>query len=759
MDSSSFTPPARRSLTDAELQQALGNAQADEAGITAAMELLESQTQLRDIEKMEFASWVMQMEQIGSPESLRAVENAKRAQQGLEPLPAVPDAVAPVTPPIDDVVTHLNNLYANSVNENSVSENSVQAATEPVLEPNQPEPQTETPVEPLTEAFAEPAVEAPAEPFQFFQNQTQDEPVAVDEPVTQDPVFEDASPEVTDEKPELDDFDRLLAADTVVGAEDELTALEEELLAEPETDEEELVVLESDPGVEFVSSSAVEELKLESEPKLSRRSKSISQFWAWLGLSGSVLPLGLAWFLNAIGISFTQALLAVFAGTLASALVISVGALAGKRSGLPTLVLSRAAFGVRGNAVPGVVLTLVRFFWAVGIIAAILILATDYFAVENLTAVNEYDSNTFILLAVVLAVVIGATVLAVFGGRVLFRAQQVVGLIGLVAVVSLAVAAGGAISFQTILSQPSTNNSVVLAVAIAIFAVSGLTWASAGSDYARKLAIKTRGAAVVGWAVLALSIVPTAIAGLGLALLGSLTTPNTPIESFSFDALIWSQGALISTYAALLAPWLGYLLIGSAVLSVVVALAMALYSSNLSLHSIGVKIKPAIAQPLLAILFLAVAGYLLIRLGEAGLWYNLSGYALMIAVPVAAWAGIFAADILIRRIAYHEVSLSRAYGFYKSFNLVNLIGWAIATAVGFGLVRSELVEFSWTGYLAEQLGSVDFWQSSSAGIVIALAIGLLLPVIFGIPRIKRQEAEVLAIESRRDDLKNIFDLA
>jgi hypothetical protein len=73
-------------------------------------------------------------------------------------------------------------------------------------------------------------------------------------------------------------------------------------------------------------------------------------------------------------------------------------------------------------------------------------------------------------------------------------------------------------------------------------------------------------------------------------------------------------------------------------------------------------------------------------------------------------------------------------------------------------VRSELVEFSWTGYLSDYFVNSDFWQLSSAGVIIALAIGLLLPVIFGIPRIKHQETEVLAIEARRDDLKDIFGL-
>ena len=38
------------------------------------------------------------------------------------------------------------------------------------------------------------------------------------------------------------------------------------------------------------------------------------------------------------------------------------------------------------------------------------------------------------------------------------------------------------------------------------------------------------------------------------------------------------------------------------------------------------------------------------------------------------------------------------------------------------------------------------------------AVGLLLPVFFGIPRVKRQEQEVLAIEARRNDLRDVLGL-
>ena len=414
MDSSAFNPPIRRSMTDAQLHEALGNAQADEAGITAAMELLETQAQLRDIEKMEFSAWVLDMERIGSPEALLAVENAKRAQRGLEPLTALPQAA----PAVEDVVANLNNLYAAAT-----------PAAEPVVEPVV---EAAAPTE--SEPVSEPTYDYVSEPIQIIAEE----------------VIAELAP-----NNELDEFERLLAADTVVGAEDELTALEEELA--PQVARDEIVLIETDPGIEFEAKSAVERVSTESEAKVSRRSKANSQFWAWLGISGSVVPLGLAWFLNSIGIAFTQAVAAVFVGTLASALLIAIGALGGKRSGLPTLVLSRAAFGVRANAVPGIVLTLVRFFWSIALIAIVVVSAKNIFAIEDVTAVARYSTNEWLALASVVLIIAAAVAIAIFGGRVLFRAQQVSGLIGLAAVITLAIAVGGVLNLEALLAQPSSS--------------------------------------------------------------------------------------------------------------------------------------------------------------------------------------------------------------------------------------------------------------------------------------------------------------
>jgi nucleobase:cation symporter-1, NCS1 family len=719
MNSTNLTPPQRRSMTDEQIQEALGNAQADEAGITAAMELLETQAQLRDIEKMEFSSWVLEMERLGTPESLLAIENAKRAQQGLPPVAAQ----APIAP--------------------------VAVAQVPVeVAPIAP---TIAPVESVP---VEDAAEVAAKLNELYSNPT---PQEIPAPVFTESEFQ-ATVSDTDlsSGSDLDDFDRLLAAETVVGAEDELTAIEEENLNSTSRASAFAPV----PGFAPAESSRsflfdepeeiIEEVALESAPKASRRGHSSSQFWAWLGITGSVLPIALAWYANSLGISFSQGVVAIALGTFSSAIVVAVGALAGKRSGLPTLMLSRAAFGVHANGVVATVLALLRVFWTVAIFAIVVSLGSEFFKVESLTTVTE--TNTIYLGVSAIAIAAIAVTLAILGGKVLYRSQQVAGILGAAVVVTMVVATAGLISINDLLAQPSSSWLNVFGLAVLTFSVFGLAWTSTGADFARKLTATTRGASVIGWGLLSLGLFPALIGGYGLALMGSLPRLAKPGES--------AEAALPTMFEDLsnaLAPWAGYTLIASALITIIVVLAMSLYSSNLGLHSIGAKTHPGYAQPILGLLSLTGAFFAVVYITD--LWGVIAGYAMIAAVPVAAWSGIFITDVLIRRIAYHEISLSRGYGFYKSVNLVNIIGWAISTAIGLGLIYSDQPGFAWTGYLADLMVNSEFWAATSFGIIIAFSVSCLLPVLFGIPRIKRQESEVLAIESRRDDLKDVLGLA
>lgn len=86
-------------------------------------------------------------------------------------------------------------------------------------------------------------------------------------------------------------------------------------------------------------------------------------FWPWFGANVSVLGLSYGAFALGFGISFWQALIAGVVGVVASFLLCGFIALAGKRGSAPTMVLSRAAFGVRGNRLPAVISWLLTVGW------------------------------------------------------------------------------------------------------------------------------------------------------------------------------------------------------------------------------------------------------------------------------------------------------------------------------------------------------------------------------------------------------------
>lgn len=479
------------------------------------------------------------------------------------------------------------------------------------------------------------------------------------------------------------------------------------------------------------------------QTKRGAKDPSSSQFWVWLPISGSLLPFGLALWLRSLGLTFAQSLVAALLGIFVSAGVVAVGAIAGKRSSLPTLVLARAAFGVLGNLGPAALVIASRLFWAlVLVILGYLLIAQNLATSSHLTAHAEPVS--WLAVAILCAIVAGAVVLSSFGGTKLVWAQRVSGVFG---IATAATIAGMKLGASGLALDDNQGGSWLraLGAAVVIFALFGLAWSSASSDYASGLPVNTRGWKVASWAFLSMGLVPALLATLGLLAFGNL---NDVDFAASFDAMATGQ-----EFSAL-----NLIVQLSLLLTLVTTIAMSLRSSSMSFESVHLKVKVSLTTPVIASVAVALAVLGLSRLGAIGFWFNLHGYALFLAVPVAAWSGVFVSDVLIRRIAYHEVSLSRSYGFYKAANLTNLLGWALAVFIGWGLLRSNLIEFQWLGYLPGLSSNQEFWSQSNFGVVISFAIGLLLPVAAGIPRIKHQEAEVLAIEARRNDLKDVLGL-
>jgi energy-converting hydrogenase Eha subunit C len=135
----------------------------------------------------------------------------------------------------------------------------------------------------------------------------------------------------------------------------------------------------------------------------------------------------------------------------------------------------------------------------------------------------------------------------------------------------------------------------------------------------------------------------------------------------------------------------------------------------------------------------------------------LTNVFVLVASLSAGWIGIMAADVSIRRQAYHELSLSRSYGLYKKFNVLSLIIWIITLVAAVALIPVNLLGFGFMGFASSMvLVGISGIAASAIGFVFTVLVGMVLTYVIRIPQIKKQEREVLALESRREQLNDIF---
>ena len=96
-----------------------------------------------------------------------------------------------------------------------------------------------------------------------------------------------------------------------------------------------------------------------------RKGSPRSLFWPWFAANISVLGLSYGAYVLGFGISFWQACVAGLIGIVVSFLLVGFVAVAGKRGSAPTLVLSRAPFGVQGNKLPALVSWILNVGWEI----------------------------------------------------------------------------------------------------------------------------------------------------------------------------------------------------------------------------------------------------------------------------------------------------------------------------------------------------------------------------------------------------------
>ena len=457
----------------------------------------------------------------------------------------------------------------------------------------------------------------------------------------------------------------------------------------------------------------------ESERKGSPR----SLFWPWCGANVSLLALSYGSFFLGFGISFRQATVAAIFGTVLSFLVVGFSSLAGKKSNAPTMILSRAAFGVKGNIVPGALSYLIFVGWET-VLVSLATLATGTVS-ARLGNINHDLSLVFGFVIAVSLTVVGG----VLGFSTIMRIQKWLTLVTVVMTIVYIALTFESVNWQAVSAiRDGTSQGFIGALIFGITGI-GLGWVNSAADYSRYLPRTVSSKAVVGWTVLGASLVPIVLVIYGSALAGSSKELS---DAIAMDPI----GALTT----LLPTWYLIPFALVAVLGLVGGAILDLYSSGLTLVSIGLPVKRHIAASIDALIMLA--GTIYIVWFADNFFAPFQGFLITLGVPVAVWSAIFVADVIMRKSPYSEVDLYNPARRYGTWNKKSLALMAIGSVIGWGLVTNSFASWlSWQGYLLFLIGGKNgAWAYANVGVIAALFIGFIGHILLSRKSIAEQES-------------------
>ncbi len=453
-----------------------------------------------------------------------------------------------------------------------------------------------------------------------------------------------------------------------------------------------------------------------------RGGKASSLFWPWCGANVSLLALSYGSFFLGFGISFWQATIAAFLGTVLSFLLVGVSSLAGKKSNAPTMVLSRAAFGVKGNLFPGLLSYLIFVGWET-VLVSLATLATGTVFVR----VGHLDRDIAMMLGFAIAVALTVSA-GVLGFGVIMKLQRYLTIITIAMTCVYIALTIDKVDWELVTSmKPGSAQGFIGALIFGATGI-GLGWVNSAADYSRYLPRTVSSRSVVGWTVFGASVVPVILVIFGAALSASSEDLAGAIASDPIGAL-----------TTILPTW--YLIIFAlvAILGLVGGAILNLYSSGLTLISLGLPVKRHVAASLDAFIMLAGAIYFVWVADD--FFYPFQGFLITLGVPVAAWSAIFVTDVLLRK-QYDQNDLYRADGRYGAWNLRSIGVLVIATIVGWGFVTNGFASWlTWQGYFLGILGGKEGeWAYANLGVFFALVIGSVGYGLLARKTIVRQES-------------------
>ena len=431
-------------------------------------------------------------------------------------------------------------------------------------------------------------------------------------------------------------------------------------------------------------------------------------FWIWSAANIGILGITYGAFLVVFySLNLWQGIVAATAGAVLGFILVGLVGLAGKKAGAPTMIVSRAAFGVDGNYLPAAISYLSFIGWEI-VVTTLAVLAAN----TVLVRLGLNGGKATMVVAFVIVAAIGVTI-SLLGHATLLRIQKWFTLaFGALTVVFIALQ-WGQIDWGKVGSLPAGNLAGLIGGISIIMAGLGIGYVNGGADYTRYLPKQSSSSAIVGWTTFGASLPQVLLMIFGLFLTASnagLATAADPIGALAKPLPTW-----------FLVP---YMIV--AVGGLIAATVVNLYSSGLSLMALGVRLPRYRTVLVDAALMVVGCSYLLFF--STNFFGPLQGFLVTLGVPLAGWTAIFLVDLFTKRQGgYVERDFYNRSGVYRAYSVPGLVSLIVATVIGLGLVTSTTGALAWEGFLLGPFGGkTGAIGSSSIGIIVSFVIAGLL---------------------------------
>ncbi|MEU5867139.1 MULTISPECIES: cytosine permease [unclassified Nonomuraea] len=447
---------------------------------------------------------------------------------------------------------------------------------------------------------------------------------------------------------------------------------------------------------------AVERNGINAVPDGERHGKPSDLFWPWAGANLSLFGVAFGVYVVGLGLGVIPAVVTGAIGYALSFLLVGLVAVAGSRSGVPTMTLGRAPFGYQGNKLPALLSYVSNVGWEIVLVT---LSAQSGAAILRRVAPGIPETTATAGCFAVSALVVIAV--GVYGHAMIMVVQRYLtyAFVVLTVVYMILMAPKLGASLETTAGPGGWLGGVILAMTLL-----GLGWVNCGADYSRYLPAGSRPRSVALWTTLGGALPPMVLLVFGVLLAGG--DPKLA-EAAGGDPV----GAL----AAALPTWflLPYLL--TAIGGFLAGAIMDIYSSGLSMLALGVPVRRHLAV-LIDGALMVLGGYYLLFVSD-NFFGTFQAFLAIIGVVMAAWVAIFLVDMWRLRDggrAYDERLLRPGA---PALNPAGLVSLVVASVVGVGLITSADEHIAAVvGFLmSDELRSSTF-GAANIGVVIALVV-------------------------------------